>query len=399
MTDSSSVAAAFPAEGAYSAGVLPAGLRRVPKGVDELATEHLIVNMGPQHPSTHGVLHILLELDGEEVVAAEASLGYLHRGIEKLAEHRRYNQVQTLLDRSDYISSFHSEWAWALAVEDLAGIEVPRKAQWIRALMAELNRLSSHLLWLGTFGMDAGAMGPFLYCVRDREALLDIFEAVSGARMMFNYIRPGGVVADLPSEAEPLIRAFLTTFPKYLDEYDGLLTGNGIFQERIKGIGTIGADTALAFGMTGANLRAAGVPWDVRRTVPYGPYPDLVFEVPLGTVGDLWDRWMVRLGEMRQSVEIVRQLLDGMPEGDFTAKVPKVLRPPAGEAYACVESPRGELGIHVVSDGSDLPYRVRVRPPALYNLSVVDEVLPGCLIADAVVTVGGLDIVLGEIDR
>lgn len=398
-TDVSTHVGVIPAEGAAVSARLPVGLRRVPKGVDELATEHLVVNMGPQHPSTHGVLHILLELDGEEIIAAEASLGYLHRGIEKLAEHRRYGQIGTLLDRADYISGFHTEWAYSAAVEQLMGIEVPAKAQWIRALMCELNRLASHLLWLGTFGMDAGAMGPFLYVMRDREALLDIFDAVAGARMMFNYIRPGGVVMDFPSEAEPLIRSFLDTFPKFLGEYHDLLTGNEIFQARIKGIGTIPAETALAFGLTGGSLRGSGVMWDIRKDLPYGPYAELDFDVPLGTVGDTWDRYMVRMEEMAQSLRLVRQLIDGIPEGEHTAKVPKVLRPPVGESYACVESPRGELGCHVASDGSDKPHRMHLRSPALYNLSVVDEVLPGLLIADAVVVIGSLDIVLGEIDR
>ncbi len=389
----------IPAEGAVVASRLPVGLRRVPRGVDELATEHLVVNMGPQHPSTHGVLHILLELDGEEVIAAEASLGYLHRGIEKLAESRRYNQITTLVDRADYASGIHSEWAYALAVEELLGIEAPPKAQWIRALMGEINRLASHLLWYGTFGLDSGAMGPFLYCMRDREALLDILETVTGQRMMFNYVRPGGVAMDLPPEAEPMIRKFVAGFPRALSEFHDLITGNEIIQARIKGIGTIDAQTALAFGMTGGCLRGAGVPWDVRTAKPYGPYQQLDFSVPLGTVGDTWDRYMVRMEEMEQSLRMVGQLLEGIPEGEHMAKVPKVLRPPAGEAYACVESPRGELGIHLVSDGSDTPARMRMRSPALYNLSVIDEVLPGCLIADVVVIVGSLDIVLGEIDR
>ncbi|MBA4370364.1 MAG: NADH-quinone oxidoreductase subunit NuoD [Coriobacteriaceae bacterium] len=390
---------AIAAEGTLVAPKVPTGLRRVPGGVDALATEHLVVNMGPQHPSTHGVLHILLELDGEEIIAAEASLGYLHRGIEKLAEHRRYHQIGTLLDRADYVSGFHTEWAYSMAVERLAEIEVPARAEWIRALMSELNRIASHLLWLGTFGMDTGAMGPFLYIMRDREALLDIFETVSGARMMFNYVRPGGVVMDFPLQAEPLIRAFLDTWDGYLDEYHDLLTGNEIFRPRVKGIGVIPRSTAVAFGMTGACLRGSGLPWDLRKTRPYGPYAELDFEVPLGTTGDNWDRYMVRMEEMRWAARLARQLLDGLPEGDFTAKVPKVLRPPAGEVYAAVESPRGELGVHILSDGSDVPYRLRLRSPALFNLSVVDEVLPGSLIADAVVTVGSLDIVLGEIDR
>jgi NADH-quinone oxidoreductase subunit D len=386
-------------EGSQPLEVLPKGLHRVPRGVDELATEHLIVNMGPQHPSTHGVLHILLELDGEQVISAEASLGYLHRGVEKLAESRRYHQVGTLLDRADYMSGLHSEVAFALAVEKLAGIEVPAKADWIRTLTMELNRIASHCVWVGTFGLDIGAMGPFLYTMREREAILDILEAITGSRMMFNYARPGGVLADLPEGIDAKIRAFLDTFEGYLEEYDQLLGGNEIFVERVRGVGVIDKATALAFGMTGGCLRASGVDWDVRTARPYCAYPSLQFKVPLGTVGDCWDRYVVRIEEMRWAARIARQCIDGMPEGDHTAKVPRILRPPSGECYAAVESPRGELGMHLISDGSDHPYRLRLRSPAYYNLAVVDEALAGGLVADAVAIIGSLDIVLGEIDR
>ncbi len=386
-------------EGTQAAPVLPKGLRRVPRGVDEVATEHLIVNMGPQHPSTHGVLHILLELDGEEVMAAEASLGYLHRGVEKLAEHRRYHQVATLLDRADYISGIHTETAFALAVEQLAGIEVPPKGQWLRSLMSEVNRISSHMVWLGTFGLDVGAMAPFLYAMREREAMLDVLEAVTGSRMTFNYVRPGGVVADLPPGIDGKLRAFLSTFDRYMSEYDDLLTGNEIFAARLRGVGSIDRQTAIAFGMTGACLRASGVDWDVRKARPYCAYDRLEFSVPLGTAGDCWDRFMVRMEELRWAARLIGQLLDGMPEGPHTAKLSRAFRPPAGESYACVESPRGELGVHLVSDGTNRPYRMRLRSPCYYNLSVVDEALAGGLVADAVAIVGSLDIVLGEIDR
>jgi len=379
--------------------VLPVGLKRVPVGLNELATEHLVLNMGPQHPSTHGVLHVLVELNGEEVVAAEASLGYLHRGIEKLAESRRYHQVGTLLDRADYVSGMHTETAFALAVERLAEIEVPRRASWLRCLAMELNRYASHLVWLGTFGLDAGAMAPFLYIMRDREMILDVLEALSGSRMMFNYVRPGGVLADIPAGLDVKIREWLAVADMYLDENDALLGGNEIFQDRMKGVGVIDAATALAFGMTGGCLRASGVDFDVRRDMPYCAYPELEFEVPLGTTGDNWDRYLVRVGEMRQCIRLIHQLLDGMPEGDYTAKVPKVLKPPAGEMYAAVESPRGELGIHLMSDGGPTPYRMRLRSPAYFNLAIVDEALAGGLLADAIVTLGSLDIVLGEIDR
>jgi NADH-quinone oxidoreductase subunit D len=355
--------------------------------------------MGPQHPSTHGVLRILIEVDGEELKAAEVSLGYLHRGIEKLAEHRRFNALGTLMDRGDYVSGIHGETAVALAVEKLMEIEVPRRAKYLRSMMAEINRIASHLVWYGTFGLDTGAMGQFLYSMRDREALLDILEAVTGQRMMFNYVRPGGVVADLPAGIDRKIHAFLDTFETYLDEHHALLGGNEIFQSRTKGIGIIDREKALAFGLTGANLRASGIDFDIRKKRPYDAYPELDFEVPLGQTGDAWDRYMVRMGEMRQAARMIRQCIDGLPEGEFTAHVPKVLRPPAGEVYASVESSRGETGIHLVTHGGDTPYRMHYRAPSFYALQVIEDLLPGHLIADACMIVGSTDVMLGESDR
>jgi NADH-quinone oxidoreductase subunit D len=387
-------------EGMHEPPVLPAGLRRAPSGVDGLRTEHLVINMGPQHPSTHGVLRMLVEVDGEEVVTAEASIGYLHRGIEKVAEHRRYDALGTLMDRGDYVSGIMGELAAALATEQLLEVEVPRKAHWLRSLASELNRIASHLVWYGTFGLDTGAMGQFLYAMRDREALLDILEALSGQRMMFNYVRPGGVVRDLPAGIDAKIRAFVDTFENvYLPEHDALLGGNEIFQSRVKGIGVITREQALAFGLTGPNLRASGVRYDVRVDRPYAAYPELEFDVPVGTVGDAWDRYVVRMEEMRQAARMIRQLVDGMPEGPHTAKVPKVLRPQAGEVYAAVESSRGETGVHLVSDGSERPYRFHYRAPSLYALQALEEILPGHLIADVVMIIGSTDVMMGEIDR
>lgn len=385
--------------GTYEPTILPAGLTRAPAGVNALATEHLIVNMGPQHPSTHGVLRVLIELDGEEVLAGEASIGYLHRGIEKLAESRRYSAMGTLMDRGDYISGINNELAFALATEKLMDVEIPRRASWLRTLMAEINRIASHLIWYGPMGLDTGAMGPFLYAMRDRENLLDILEDVTGQRMMFNYVRPGGVLADITPTAEKKIRTFLETFDRNLDEHIEILAGNEIFQARMRGVGIIDRERAIGFGLTGANLRASGVGFDVRRDRPYAAYPELEFDIPVAEAGDCYSRFMVRMEEIRQSVRIVRQCIDGLPEGEFTAKVPKVLRPPAGEAYSAVESPRGELGVHLISDGTDTPYRMRYRPPALYALQVGESLLPGNLLADAIVILGSTDIVLGEIDR
>ena len=379
--------------------VPPLGLARLPSGVDAEHSEHLVLNMGPQHPSTHGVLRLILELDGEEIVSGEAVIGYLHRGIEKLAESRRYSAVGTLMDRGDYVAGIHGELAFALATEQIAGIEVPRRANYLRVLLGELNRISSHIVWYGPMGLDSGAMGPFLYTFRDREVLLDILEDITGQRMMFNYVRPGGVVRDLTTTAEVKIRAFLKGFDVHVNENDELLMGNELFQARTQGVGVFSREAALGFGLTGASLRGSGVNWDIRRDRPYAAYDEMQFDVPVAQEGDVYARCAVRLEEMRQSARIIRECLDGLPEGEHTAKVAKVLRPAAGEAYAAVESPRGELGVHLVSDGTDSPYRMRYRPPALFALQAGEAMLPGNLIADSVVLMGSMDLILGEVDR
>ncbi|MEI7813941.1 MAG: NADH-quinone oxidoreductase subunit D, partial [Coriobacteriia bacterium] len=376
-------------------GAAPLGLVRIPSGVDVENSEHLILNMGPQHPSTHGVLRLILELDGEEIVSGEAVIGYLHRGIEKLAESRRYSAVATLLDRADYVSGIHSELAFALATEKIAGIEVPRRASYLRCLLGELNRIASHITWYGPMGLDSGAMGQFLYTFRDREALLDILEDITGQRMMFNYVRPGGVLNDITTTAEAKIRTFLDDFAIHVEENAELLMGNEIFQARTQGVGVFDRKQALGFGLTGACLRGSGVDWDIRRDRPYAAYSELEFDVPVAEQGDVYARCQVRLEEMRQSARMIRQCIDGLPEGEHTAKVAKVLRPPVGESYAAVESPRGELGVHLVADGTDLPYRMRYRPPALYALQAGEAFLPGLLIADAVVLMGSMDLILG----
>lgn len=387
------------APGQYQPVGLPAGLTRAPAGVDAVNTEHLLLSMGPQHPSTHGVLRIQLELDGEEIVTGEAIVGHLHRGIEKLAEHRRFNAVGTLMDRGDYVSGIHGELAFAMATEQLLEVEVPRRASWLRCLTGEINRIASHTTWYGPTGLDVGCMGLFLYVFRDREMLLDILEDLTGQRMMFNYVRPGGVLNDMTTTAEKKIRAWLDTFDTYLDENEAYLLENEIFQGRTQGVGVISKEMAVGFGLTGANLRSSGVAWDLRVDRPYAAYSELDFAVPMAEEGDVYARTQVRVEEMRQSARMIRQCIDGLPEGEYTAKVPKVLRPPAGEAYAAVESPRGELGVHLITDGSDSPYRMRYRPPAMYALQAGEALLPGALLADGVVIMGSVDVVLGEIDR
>lgn len=376
-----------------------AGVDHAPSNPDGIEAERVLLNMGPQHPSTHGVLRVLIELDGEEVVSGEAVIGQLHRGIEKLAEHRKYNAIGTLMDRGDYISGIHNELAVALATEKLAGIEVPRRAQYLRCLTGELNRIASHMVWLGPSALDAGMMGLFLYLWKDREEILDILEDLTGQRMMFNYVRPGGVTGDMTPRADKLIRKFLDGFLARMDEHEEYLMENDIFKGRTIGVGKISSEMALSYGLTGANLRASGPSWDVRRDRPYAAYQELQFEVPISHAGDIYARTQVRIREMRQAAFMVRQCLEGLPEGEVMAKMPKSLKPPKGEAYACVESPRGELGAYIVSDGKTEPYRMRYRPPAFYALQAGESLIPGTLIADAVVTLGSLDFVLGEIDR
>lgn len=383
----------------YCPPCVPKSIARAVSGVDQVNSEHLIINMGPQHPSTHGVLRVLVELDGEQIVTGEAMIGQLHRGIEKLGEHRAYNALGTLMDRGDYASGIHGELAAALATEKLMEVDVPRRAQWLRSLTSELNRIGSHMVWFGPSCLDAGMMGLFLYVWKDREDVLDILEDLTGARMMFNYIRPGGVLADMTPTAAKKITKFCDEFIKRMDEHEELVMDNEILRSRIKDVFIINPQMAIDFGLTGANLRASGCDFDVRKAMPYAAYDELEFEVPTTHEGDIYARFDVRINELRQSCLMIKQCIEGLPEGEIMAKMPKTIKPPAGEAYGAVESPRGEVGIHIISDGTSNPSRFRYRPPALYALQAGEALLPGQLIADAVVGLGSLDFVLGEIDR
>lgn len=378
---------------------VPRNVRRIADDPDLMSTEHYLLNLGPQHPSTHGALRVVLELNGESIMSSEAHIGYLHRGIEKLAEHRRYHQLATLMDRGDYAAPIFGEIAAAMAVEKLGEYEVPARADWIRAIISEVTRLSSHFLWFGPLGLDSGAMGPFLYMARDREACLEVLEAVSGARMMHNYVRPGGVAFDWNAEADRKLRLYLEKADQYLDEHWDVLMASEIFQMRTKGIGVVSKEYCLSAGGTGFVARSAGIDWDLRKNRPYGAYDKLDFDVMVMDEGDIWARAVCRFDEMRQSVRMLHQLVDGMPEGDYTAKMPRIIRLPEGEAYAAVEGARGELGVHLYSDGSDKPYRFRYRPPILYHLAMADTVLPGQMLADAIVSLGSFDFCFGEVDR
>lgn len=379
--------------------LVPRNIRRVDDDPDALGTDHYLLQMGPQHPSTHGVLNLVLEMDGESVISSEAHVGNLHRGIEKLAESRRYNQLATLVDRGDYVGGCNTELAVALAVEQLAQIEVPERASWIRVLMAEINRLASHYLWIGPSGLDSGAMGIFLFTLYDREMWLEVLEEVTGQRMMFNYVRPGGVVADITPKAVAMIEKLLKTADQRLDEHYDALMASEIYQQRACGVGVVTKEDALSLGATGFVARASGIDWDLRRDRPYAAYDKMDFDVMVAEEGDIWARMICRLDEMRQALRIIRQCLDGMPEGDFTAKLPRVLRVPKGESYVPVEAVRGEMGAHIYSDGTDKPYRMRYRPPTLYSLMTADLALPGSFLADAIVTLGSFDFCFGEIDR
>jgi NADH-quinone oxidoreductase subunit D len=359
----------------------------------------MLVNMGPQHPSTHGVFRMVLHVDGELITDVESHIGYLHRGSEKLCEGEQYHQIVTLFDRLDYISNFCNELVFCRAVEKLMAVEVPERAEYIRVLLCELNRIASHLLFLGTFGLDAGAMTPIMFAFQAREKIQSVFEAVSGARMMHNFFRIGGVKEDLPNNFHTLISDLIPTLRKDIEECDRLLTYNEIFIARTKGIGVIQADQAIDYGLTGPCLRASGIPYDVRKTKPYSVYDQFEFDVPVGEDGDCWERYYVRLEEMYQSLRIVEQALNRIPEGPISTMGRRLIRPPKGDVYVRSENPRGEIGVYLVSDGSDKPYRVKVRPPSFSNLSALGELVKGEWIADAVVILGSLDIVLGEVDR
>jgi NADH-quinone oxidoreductase subunit D len=362
--------------------------------------EALTINIGPQHPSTHGVLHMIARVEGEQIVDVDPDIGFLHRGIEKMAENRTYVQFMPLTDRLDYVSSMAGNWAYARTVEKLAGIAVPERAEFIRVIMCELQRIASHLISIGTGGMDAGAWSPFLYMIREREQILDLFEAACGARLTYNYIRIGGVARDLPEGWPEECRAFLDDFGAKVDDYEALLFDNYIFQERAVGIGVLSAKDAIAGGASGPVLRGSGVKWDLRASDPYSVYPLMDFDVVTREGGDSFDRMWVRLEEMRQSARIVGQALEMMPRGaSFAQAVPRLVEPPAGETYDHIESPRGELGFYLVSDGGPRPYRLKIRSPAFSNLSLLPVVARGATLSDLVVILGSLDPIFGEVDR
>ena len=388
------------------------------------SAETMVLNVGPQHPSTHGVLRLILELDGETIVRAAPDVGYLHTGIEKSAEKLYYSQVIPLTDRIDYLAPLSNNLVYCLAVEKLLNLEVPPRAQWIRVLLTELTRLNNHLVWLGTCALELGAMSVFLYCFREREEILKVFELVSGQRMMTSYFRIGGLAVEPPANFPRQVDRLLKMLPGRFDEYEDLLTENRIWLARTRGVGVLSPEDAIAWGITGPNLRASGVAFDLRKAEPYSGYENFKFEIPVRPEGDVYARYVVRVAEMRQSVRIARQALDGLPAGPVRADAPGIVlperdkmktemealiyhfklvvdgfAPPAGEVYAAVESPKGELGCFLVSDGSPRPWRMRWRPPSLLNVQVLSKLLPGHLFADAIAILASVDFVLGEVDR
>jgi NADH-quinone oxidoreductase subunit D len=364
-----------------------------------LDSNELILNMGPQHPSTHGVLRVILKLDGEKVLGTDCVIGYLHRGIEKIAENRTYVQFNPYVDRMDYVAAVSNGLGYCEAVEKLLGVEAPERARYIRVILTELNRLASHQVWLGTHALDIGALTPLFYCFRDREEILKIFEKYCGARLTTHAFRIGGCQYEIYEGFQKEVLDYCDFVLPKIDEYEELLTTNRIWVERTKGVGVLTGAECIELGATGPVLRGSGVQWDLRKAQPYAAYSKFEFDIPIGKNGDTYDRYLVRIEEMRQSVRILRQAASSIPEGPITAKVPKVLRPPAGEIYHSIEAPKGELGYFIVSDGSTQPYRVRVRPPSFVNLQALDKMVRGWLVADVVAVIGTLDIVLGEVDR
>jgi NADH-quinone oxidoreductase subunit D len=386
----------------------------------------MTINMGPQHPSTHGVLRLILTIEGETVIKAVPDIGFLHTGIEKTAEAKTYHQALVLTDRMEYLSPLCNNLGYSLAVEKLLGIEdeMNDKIKYVRVLLAELQRIASHLVWLGSSALDLGAQSVFLYCFREREMILDIFELVSGVRMMTSYICPGGLQADIPRGLEALVRAFTSLFPERLHEYHDLLTNNQLWLDRTKGVGVLSTENAIAYGASGPVLRGSGVVWDIRKAFPYSGYEQFDFDIPVGSHGDVYDRYLVRMLEMEQSLTIVNQALEGIPTGSYRVSNPKVVpppkweipgsmealihhfkmytegyRPPRGEVFVRTEAPKGELGFYFVSDGSAKPYRMHVRAPSFANLQALPLMIEGSFLADVVAAIGSIDIVLGEVDR
>lgn len=365
-----------------------------------LKTEPFVLNIGPVHPSTHGVFRMRATMDGEVVLDIEPVFGYLHRGIEKLAEQRTYGGFVPLTDRLDYIASMSNNFAYVTAVEKLAGIKVPERAEYLRVIMAELQRIAAFLIAVGAFLNDCGAFfTPFIYMFREREKIVDLFEMVSGQRLTYNYMRVGGVSQDIPDEFLPALRKFLDKMPGYIDEYDRLLMQNEILLARSKGVGILTREKAINCSVSGPVLRASGVEWDIRKADPYSIYDRFEFDIPTGTVGDCYDRYRVRIAEMRQSLRILEQAVAQLPSGPIRSDVPHLVRPPVGEAYAHIEAPKGELGFYLVSDNSIAPYRCHIRPPSLINLTALREMVRGWKVADAIVIFGSIDITVGEIDR
>lgn len=391
---------------------------------EKIGENSMIVNMGPQHPSTHGVLRLLCELDGETIVQCKCIIGYLHTGMEKEAEYQTYHKCVVMTDRMDYLNANGNNLAHALAVEKLIGCEIPKRGQYLRVMLAELSRLASHCVWLGTHALDLGAMTPFFYIMQQREDILDMFEMFSGVRMMPSWIVPGGLRGDIPEGFETKLRTFLHEFPKELDTVESMLVDNPIWRERTQGVGILTAQQTLELGCSGPIARASGVEWDLRKSNPYCSYEDFDFQIPVGETGDVYDRFLVRMAEMRESCKIIQQTIDGLPEGPWNTLDRKIappprheldssmesvihhfklwtegFHPPIGEAYAGIEGSKGELGFYVVSDGSNNPYRWHERPSSFMNLKSLEVLATGRLIADVIAIIGSIDIVLGEIDR
>jgi NADH-quinone oxidoreductase subunit D len=364
-----------------------------------LGADELVVNMGPQHPSTHGVLRVKLKLDGERVRGAECVIGYLHRGVEKIAEHRTYQQFAPYVDRMDYVAAVSNGLGYCEAVEKLLNVEAPPRARVIRTILTELQRIASHLVWLGTHALDIGALTPLFYCFREREEILKIFEKYCGARLTTHAFRIGGLQYEAYDGFEKDVERFCKDFERRIQDYVDLLTGNSIWIGRTRNVGVLSAADCIALGASGPLLRASGVKWDLRKAQPYAAYDQYQFEIPVGVNGDTYDRYMVRMEEMRQSRLICLQAIEKIPEGPILGKVGKVLKPAAGEIYHSIEAPKGILGYYIVSDGTTQPYRVRIRPPSFVNLQALDKMVRGHLVADVVAIIGTLDIVLGEVDR